>query len=70
MKFHVKKIIGAGVFFLSTKMSKWIPEKSTKHKFGKFSKEDAEAFISAKQIDNPDTKYELTAHQLKTNKTI
>lgn len=59
MKYQIKKTIGAGVFFLSPKMSRWIPEKSTKHRFGKFTKEDAEAFIEEKKIDNPDTLYQL-----------
>lgn len=59
MKYHIKKTIGAGIFYLSPKTRRWIPEKSTKHKFGKFSKDDAESFIEAKKIENPDTLYEL-----------
>lgn len=58
-KFYIKKTIGAGIFFLSPKMSRWISELSTIHRFGKFNKVDAVAFIEAKKIDNPETHYEL-----------
>lgn len=59
IKYHIKKKIQSGEFYLSPFMSRWLPVKSLKHKFGKFSKEDAEAFLEVKKKDNPDTEYQL-----------
>jgi hypothetical protein len=59
MKYHIKKTIQAGEYYLSPFMSRWLPVKSIKHRFGKFSKEDAEAFLEVKKKDNPETEYQL-----------